>query len=198
MLKVGITGGIGSGKTTICQIFETLGIPVYYADDAAKRLMAQKGPLKSRILELFGKEAYFRNGRLNRKHISAMAFPQPELLQKLNAAVHPAVIQDGNQWMENMAKTKSPYALKEAALLIESGSYKQLDKLIVVTCPEEIRLQRAMKRDKASAQKIHERMGAQLSDEKRLEYADYVIVNDGSISLIGQILGIHEELMKTH
>lgn len=195
MLSVGITGGIGSGKSTICYIFECLGVPVYYADDAAKKLMTKKGELKNRITALFGKEAYFKNGKLNRKHISAMAFPNPELLKHLNAAVHPAVIEDGKKWMEQRAMEGHPYAIKEAALLIESESYKQLDKLIVVTCPEDIRLERAMKRDKSSAIKIMERMRAQLSDEQRLEYADYVIRNDGSRSLLEQILEIHSKLI---
>ena len=195
MLSVGITGGIGSGKSTICYIFECLGVPVYYADDAAKKLMTKKGALKDRITALFGKEAYFKNGKLNRKHISAMAFPNPELLKHLNAAVHPAVIEDGKKWMDQRAMEGHPYAIKEAALLIESGSYTSLDKIIVVSCPLEIRLERAMKRDKSSAEKIKMRIDAQMPDAEREKFADYIISNDGQRSLIEQVMGVHKMLM---
>ena len=132
MYKVGITGGIASGKTTICKIFELLGVPVYYADDRAKQLMTASKVIKHQIITLFGTEAYFKNGRLNRKYIGSIAFNDPPILKKLNAIVHPAVIQDGHDWFEKLKDV--PYALKEAALLIESGSYKTLDKTIVVTC----------------------------------------------------------------
>ena len=196
MFKVGITGGIGSGKSTVCKIFELLGIPVYYADDAAKKLMTSDKNLKRQIINIFGTEAYFKNGRLNRKYISERAFPNPSLLKKLNEAVHPAVIADGIKWMKQQKSEHHLYALKEAALLIESGSYKDLDKVIVVVCPEDIRIARAQKRDGTSAAKIKERIKAQLSDDERLKYADFVVNNDGEVSLIEQIMKIHKNLYR--
>jgi dephospho-CoA kinase len=127
MIKVGITGGIGSGKTTVCKLFETLDVPVYYADDRAKKLMTSNAEVKKAISHLFGNEAYYRNGRLNRPFISAQVFKNKPMLKKLNAIVHPAVKIDGDQWF---AEQHTKFALKEAALLIESGSYKSMDKLI--------------------------------------------------------------------
>jgi len=193
MYKVGITGGIASGKTTICKIFELLGVPVYYADDRAKQLMTASKVIKHQIITLFGTEAYFKNGRLNRKYIGSIAFNDPPILKKLNAIVHPAVIQDGHDWFEKLKDV--PYALKEAALLIESGSYKTLDKTIVVTCPEEIRLLRATKRDKAKVTDIKSRMQNQMPDAERIKYADYIINNDGKDLLIPQILDIHVQIL---
>lgn len=193
MYKIGITGGIGSGKTTICRIFESLGIPVYYADDRAKKLMTGNKNVKSELIQLFGNDAYFKNGRLNRKYIASLAFNDETLLKKLNAIVHPAVIKDGHEWF--LKQQASPYALKEAALLIESGSYKSLDKVIVVICPEEIRLERAMKRDKAKLSDIKKRMAQQMTDRERKSFANYVINNDGKHSLISQILAIHHQIM---
>ncbi|MBK8388059.1 MAG: dephospho-CoA kinase [Saprospiraceae bacterium] len=193
MYKVGITGGIASGKTTICKIFELLGVPVYYADDRAKQLMTASKVIKHQIITLFGTEAYFKNGRLNRKYIGSIAFNDPSILKKLNAIVHPAVIQDGHDWFETLIEV--PYSLKEAALLIESGSYKTLDKTIVVTCPEEIRLLRAAKRDKAKVTDIKSRMQNQMPDEERIKYADYIINNDGKDLLIPQILHIHQQIL---
>nr|MBP7273385.1 dephospho-CoA kinase [Saprospiraceae bacterium] len=130
MLKVGITGNIGSGKTTVCKIFEQLNIPVYYADDRAKYLMANDATLIYEIKSLFGEAAYSAEGVLNRKLIANAVFTQPLLLKKLNAVVHPAVARDTNIWFNEQ---KSDYALKEAALLVETGAYKIMDKLIVVT-----------------------------------------------------------------
>ncbi|HPN68868.1 MAG TPA: dephospho-CoA kinase [Saprospiraceae bacterium] len=193
MYKVGITGGIASGKSTICKIFELLGVPVYYADDRAKRLMTASKSIKHQIITVFGAEAYYKNGRLNRKHIGSIAFNDPFVLKKLNAIVHPAVIQDGLDWFENLKDF--PYALKEAALLIESGSYKSLDKTIVVTCPEEIRLLRAAKRDKAKVTDIKSRMQNQMPDDERIKFADFIINNDGNDLLIPQILDIHLQIL---
>lgn len=199
-LKVGITGGIGSGKTTICKIFETLGIPVYYADERAKWLMANDVNVKQKILDLLGQEAYFRNGALNRKYISAVVFQDKHKLRLLNEIVHPAVFKDGDDWFRQ--KTGMPYVLKEAALLVESGGYKQLDKLIVVSAPEELRLQRVMDRDGSKRDEVLKRIINQTSEQKRLEHADFVIQNDGKNSLLNQVFLIHRELVtlsdKTH
>src|SRR5690606_19461329 len=142
-MKVGITGGIGSGKSTVSSIFELLGIPVYYADIEAKRLMINNHTIRGKIVELFGTESY-RNGELNRKHIAAIAFKDSSVLEKLNATVHPVVIDDYKQWVK---RQNSQYTLKEAALLFESGSYLESDFNILVSSPLELRIERVMKRD---------------------------------------------------
>ncbi|MCB0661361.1 MAG: dephospho-CoA kinase, partial [Saprospiraceae bacterium] len=143
-LKVGITGGIGSGKTTVCKIFEKFGIPVYYADFRAKQLMITQPEIVDTVKKIFGEEAYSSDGELNRPHIAQIAFNNPEKLQQLNAIVHPAVHKDSEDW--HLAQD-APYTLNEAALMVESGGYKRMDKLIVVTAPLEIRIQRVMDRD---------------------------------------------------
>ena len=158
MLKVGITGGIGSGKTTVCRIFETLGVPVYYADDAAKWLMANDAGLQNNIRSLLGEEAYFPEGQLNKAFISGKIFNNPDAKQALEQIVHPAVFAHFSAWLLNQ---KSPYILKEAALLIESGSYKTLDKIICVTAPQHLRIARVMQRDKLSRKQVITRLNAQ-------------------------------------
>jgi dephospho-CoA kinase len=190
MIKIGITGGIGSGKTTVCKIFEALGIPIYYADDSAKKLMTSNKVVKSKITSLFGSEAYFRNGRLNRKFISSKVFSDKTLLNMLNAIVHPAVKEDNERWF---LQQKSPMALKEATLLIESGSYKDLDKVIVVTCPIETRIERVMSRDKSTKEAVLKRIENQMPEEEKIKYADFVIINDGKKLLIPQVLKIYNK-----
>jgi dephospho-CoA kinase len=189
-MKIGITGGIGSGKTTVCKIFEALGIPIYYADDSAKKLMTSNKVVKSKITSLFGSEAYFRNGRLNRKFISSKVFSDKTLLNKLNAIVHPAVKEDNERWF---LEQKSQMALKEAALLIESGSYKDLDKVIVVTCPIETRIERVMSRDKSTKEAVLKRIENQMPEEEKIKYADFIIINDGKKLLIPQVLKIYKK-----
>ncbi len=193
MLNIGITGGIGSGKTTVCQIFELLGIPVYYADERAKALMTSDKILKASVKQIFGDQAYFKNGRLNRKHIAAIAFNDKKKLEQLNQVVHPAVFRDSEQWI---SQQKAPYTLKEAALLFESGSYKSLDKIITVTAPKELRIKRVIKRDKTTRAAVIARMNKQWPEEKKVEMADFVINNDGNSSLILQILQIHQKLIQ--
>ena len=192
MLNIGITGGIGVGKTTVCRIFETLDIPVYFADDRAKRLMTGNRKVKSAIIKLFGKEAYFRNGRLNRKFIGSQIFGNQELLTAMNQIVHPAVFADAAQWVQSQ---NAPYALQEAALLVESGRYKSLDKLIVVSAPEEVKIKRVQKRDRKSQKDIKAIIRKQLPDKVKLEKADFVIINDGQQALIPQVLKIHNKIM---
>ncbi len=194
MLKVGITGGMGSGKTTVCKIFETLGIPVYYADDKAKYLMINKPELRLKIIAIFGSNAYQKNGDLNRKYISNIAFKAPEKLKMLNEAVHPAVKSDGEIW--HKSQKNAPYTLKEAALLFESGSYKKLDKIITVIAPLEIRITRILERDKTTREAILARIENQLPDEEKVAQSDFVIYNDGKQGLIEQVLTIHLELKK--
>lgn len=193
MIKVGITGGIGSGKSTVCKIFETMGIPVYYADDRAKTIMTANKEVKQKIIKLFGPNAYFRNGRLNRSLLSQAIFNKPEMREALNNIVHPAVLADGRTWQANQT---SAITVKEAALLIQSGSYKELDYLILVTCPEEIRIRRVMKRSRMTKEDVVSRIKSQLSEEEMRTYADWIIVNDGSQSLIQQALELYKKLLK--
>ena len=194
MLHVGITGGIGSGKTTVCKIFKILGIPVYYSDERAKWLMERQASLVEGILGLLGQEAYTAEGTLNRAWISGKVFGNPGLLSQLNALVHPAVAQDGLDWQER--QTGCAYTLKEAALLFESGSYLLLDKTIVVTAPLELRIKRVMDRDGVSRQAVQERIDQQMPEENKVKKADYVIFNDGERLLIPQVLAIHQALIE--
>lgn len=193
MIKVGITGGIGSGKTTVCKLFEKMDIPVYYADREAKRLMNSDQDLKKKIKALLGKEAYYRNGRLDRKYVASIVFKDKEKLQKLNALVHPAVASDGKKWFE---KQKTKYAIKEAALLVENASYKQLDFLIVVTAPVEMRIKRVVKRDKSDYNQVKLRIANQLPEVQKKKVADFIIDNSGDVSLVSQVWKIHRKLME--
>ncbi len=192
MLKAGITGGIGSGKTTVCKIFETLGIPVYYADDRAKWLMVNDPELVEGIRKAFGEEAYTAEGALNRAYLAKTAFGDPEKLAKLNSLVHPAVFRDGSEW--HHAQTGAPYTLREAALLFESGSYKAIDKMIVVTAPIDLRLQRVMERDNVPEAAVRARMEQQWPEEEKVKRADYLVHNDGEQLLLPQVLDIHRRL----
>lgn len=194
MLKVGITGGIGSGKTTCCKIFEALGIPVYYADEGAKRLMYKDKNLKAEIKKVLGEEAYFSNGRMNKGYIGQKIFNDKSLLKKVNSLVHPAVAMDVMRWFGSIKK--KPYALEEAALLIESGAYKFFDELIVVTAPIDKRISWVMKRDNLSKKEVSQRLKNQLSDEERIKKANFVIANDGAIPLTKQVFSIHKQLTK--
>lgn len=184
MLRVGLTGGIGSGKSTVAKIFETLGIPVYYADHASKRLMNENEGLKRSIQEHFGKETY-TNGELNRKHLSSLVFNSPEKLSLLNSIVHPATIKDAEAWMQQQT---SPYAIKEAALIFESGSQEHLDKVIGVYAPATIRINRVMQRDNISREEVISRMNKQINEEIKMRLCDYVITNDEQQLLIPQAL----------
>lgn len=192
MLKIGLTGGIGSGKTTVARIFEVLGIPVYYADDAAKRVMVDNQDLKLAIINEFGKDAY-NNGNLNRQYISDLVFNNEERIQKLNSLVHPSTIKDASEWFQ---KQTSPYVIKEAALIFESGSHKALDYVIGVKSPVDLRIQRAMLRDHISSEQVKARMDKQMDEEEKIRLCDYVIINDEQEMLIPQVLALHEKFLK--
>ena len=194
MLKIGITGGIGSGKTTICRIFETLGIPVYYSDIRAKVLMVENPSLIANIKNVFGEEAYLEDGSLNRAYIGQIAFNDKAKLAELNGIVHPAVFEDGNEWAETQKDV--PYTLKEAALIFEGGGQQFLDKVITVFAPKEVRIRRVIERDKTDRSAVEARINKQMPDEEKVRLADFVIYNDGKQSLIQQVLKIHNELLK--
>jgi dephospho-CoA kinase len=194
-IQVGITGGIGSGKSLVSRIFHCLGIPVYDADSRAKNLMTTDGILISQIKKEFGALSYHDDGSLNRSFISAHVFTDASKLAVLNNLVHPRVGEDYKKWVD--ANRAYRYLLKEAALLFESESYKLLDKIIVVWAPEVLRVQRVKRRDShRSESQIKDIIKSQLPDEQKLKMADYVIVNDESKMVIPQVLAIQETLGK--
>ena len=193
MLKIGITGGIGTGKSTICEIFALLGIPVYNADKAAKRLMATNEGLKKQLIASFGSLAFTSTGDLDTTYIANKVFTDEKALKQLNALVHPAVLADFDQWC---SQQHAPYVLKEAALLIESGSYKQCDYTILVESPLARRIQRLQSRDNSSEAQIRARIANQLSEEEKAKVANYLLLNDEKHLLIPQVLALHTQFLK--
>jgi len=193
MLKVGITGGIGSGKSTICRLFELLGVKVFYADTVAKAIMNTDEELISGLIKTFGSQTYV-NGQLNRSYLGSIVFNDPEKLSALNALVHPAVFRAFDNWAAENAD--QPYVLKEAALLFESGSYKMCDRNILVTAPVDLKIKRIQKRDQLSPGEIQARMDKQFTDEEKLKFADIVLKNDEQELLIPQVLALHERFLK--
>ena len=192
MQRIGLTGGIGSGKSTVAHIFEVLGIPVYYADAASKRLMNEDEELKDKIKKAFGEDAYI-NGELNRKYLSDRVFNDSQKINLLNSLVHPATIKDALEWMQMQ---KAPYVIKEAALIFESGSNKDLDYVIGVKSPIDLRVKRSMARDNISEDQVHARMNKQMDEEAKIRLCDYVIENDEQQMLIPQVLALHEKFTK--
>ena len=191
MLRIGLTGGIGSGKTTVAKIFEVLAVPVYYADDAAKRIMNEDENLKQKIIQHFGAEAYADN-QLNRSHISAIVFTAPEKLALLNSIVHPVTIADADKWMQRQT---APYIIKEAALMFESDAHNHVDYVIGVSAPEQMRIQRTMQRDGISETAVAARINKQMNEEEKLKLCDFIINNDETQLLIPQVLQLHEKFL---
>jgi dephospho-CoA kinase len=194
LLRVGITGGIGSGKSTVCRLFAHLGVPVYAADQAAKRLMREDSALIKRVQDAFGPESYL-NGEPNRPFLAQSVFGNPEKLELLNSLVHPAVFQDFETWCA--LQKDAPYVIKEAAIMFESGSYKQVHTVVVVAAPLDLRLQRVKERDGLSDEDILKRMASQMPQEALIDRADAVIHNDGSHSLIKQVMQLHQRFLKS-
>lgn len=192
MLKAGITGGIGSGKTTVARVFSLLGIPVYYADDAAKQLLSEDADVRKSVRRLFGDEV-FTNGKPDRKKMAALVFNDKEKLAKLNAIIHPAVRKHFENWVKE--HSDAPYILKEAAILFESGTYKELDKIITVVAPEETRIARVMKRDHVTADAVRDRMANQLDDKEKIKLSDFIVRNSDDDLIIPQVLDIHQQLV---
>lgn len=190
-LKIGITGGIGSGKTTVARIFEVLGIPVYYADEAAKKIMNEDEMLKAQIVKQFG-EASYTEGKLNREYLGSIVFKDKAKLAILNSLVHPATIRNSVAWMKCQT---THYAIREAALIFESGVQAQLDYIIGVSAPVDLRMQRAMKRDNLSREQVQERMDRQINETIKMRLCDFIIVNDEKKPVIPQVLKLHEQLM---
>ena len=191
MLRVGLTGGIGSGKSTVAKIFEVLGIPVYYADTAARRLMNEDEELKKKVIAHFGSESYI-NDELNRPYIASLVFNDKEKLELLNYLSHPITIRDANQWM---LRQNSPYTIKEAALLFESGSVEHLDYVIGVYTPTPLRIQRIMQRDNTTREEVLQRMNRQMDEDIKMRLCDTVLMNDEQQLLLLQVLQLHEKLL---
>jgi dephospho-CoA kinase len=192
MIKVGLTGGIGSGKTVVCKVFENLGVPVFNADEQAKQITEKDPTVREKIILRFGKGIYTSQG-LDRKKLASIVFGDPVALAGLNHIIHPAVREKYEQWLEE--HKDSPYTIKEAAIIFEIGSYKEFDKIITVTAPEELRIQRAVQRDKVQPEDVKKRIANQASDEYKMQLSDFVIINDEKKMVIPQVLEVHERLV---
>lgn len=194
MIKVGVTGGIGSGKSTVCKVFAALGIPVFEADPVAKELMNTNPELAEQLISLFGPSVYLPDHTIDRKYLARIVFNDSSLLEKLNKVVHPVVRDAFNNWCE---KQKAPYIIHEAAILFESGFYKMMDKTIAVVADESERISRVTKRDELTSEQVHDRIRNQLSDEQRMKLADFVIRNNDNDLIIPQILEI-DKMIRSH
>lgn len=192
MLKIGITGGIGTGKTTVCRIFESLGTPVFDADSTAKSIMNTSPQLIQAIKERFGEGAYLANGELDRKYLAAKVFTDQHALSALNALVHPAAIQAFVDWA---ARQSAPYVVKEAAILFESGSYRDCDFTILVAAEEAVRIARVIKRDGVDEKSVRDRISKQMPEEEKKRLADFIIYNNGREALLPQVLKLHEHFL---
>ena len=191
MLKVGLTGGIGAGKSTVAHIFEVLGIPVYHADQEAKRLMQTNPLLIEKIRLAFSDKAYVE-GILDRKFLSSVVFNDKQKLELLNSIVHPFTIQDGKEWMN---KQTSPYAIKEAALIFESGSQGEFDSIIGVFAPTTLRIHRTIQRDQVEREKVLHRMEKQLDESIKMKLCDHVLINNEQTLLLPQVINLHQKLI---
>jgi dephospho-CoA kinase len=192
MLKVGVTGGIGSGKTTVAKIFETLGVPVYYADEAARHLMNTDPGIREAIIEHFGSNSY-NEGQLNRKYVASIVFNDKEKLELLNSITHPATISHASEWIKQQ---NTPYIIKEAALMFESDAYLSMDKVIGVHSPLDLRIERTMQRDHVTREEVLKRINRQMDEVEKMKRCDFVLINDEKQLLIPQVIALHEEFMK--
>ena len=194
MKMIGLTGGIGSGKTTVGLMFQDLGIPVYNSDKEARRIMNEDAEVRKAVILLLGKNAYKKNV-LDSNYVAAKVFGDAVLLQKLNEIVHPVVKKDFRAWASSQA---SPYVIQEAAILFENGGYKELDDMILITAPKEIRIDRIKKRDNLEESAILERMRHQWPEEKKMKLAHFVIHNEYLQDTLIQVRNIHEQLILKH
>ena len=192
MIIVGLTGGIGSGKTTVANQFSELGIPVYIADDEAKSLMRRSKIIRKKLIKLFGDDAYIGN-ELNKPFLASIIFNNKTYLQKMNALVHPKVARHFDKWV---MKQDAPYVIKEVAILFENGGHKACDFVITVTAPIEIRIERLLERDKTSKEKIEDIMKNQWTDEEKVKYSHFVIENIELENTKNQVLKIHKKILK--
>lgn len=192
MLRVGLTGGIGSGKTTVCKLFEQLGVPVYYADAEAKKLYSENAELQEQLKTAFGESVYI-GGAVNKDKLKALLYESDKTAEKLNRIVHPFVFEHYENWCSNHAGQQ--YTIKEAAILFESGSYKRVQKIVGVVAPLEVRIERVMKRDGTDRKEVEARINRQWPQEKWLPNCNYIIENNGSFSLEKQVSLVHSALL---
>lgn len=194
MLKIGITGGIGVGKSIVCKLFSVMGIPVYDADTRAKWIMHHDVTLKQELIAAFGQDTYTEAGELNRAYLADTAFKDPQKLELLNSLVHPHVGNDFEQWVS--ANQTAAYVIKEAALMYESESWKTMDEIIVVSAPMDVRIKRVLQRDPhRTRQNIEAIIGKQLSEEEKASRAQYIIYNDDKQLLIPQVVTLHQQFI---
>ena len=192
MKKIGITGGIGSGKSTVSKVFALLNVPIYNADNQAKYLLNNDADVIKKVKQVFGNDIYL-NQELDRKKMAAQVFEQPFLLQQLNEIVHPAVFNNFDNWCDE--HQQHPYILKEAALIFETILHQKLDAVIMVSSPEKLRIERVMKRDSITKEQVLARIKNQMSEDEKLNRADYIIYNDELQLVIPQVVQLHEQFM---
>jgi dephospho-CoA kinase len=196
-LKIGITGGIGAGKSIVCKIFNVLGVPVYDADTRAKWVMSNNNQLKNQLIEAFGEDVYLDNSGLNRAFLSKLVFNNNEKLALLNSIVHPIVAEDFSNWVKS--NLQHPFIVKEAALLFETESYLQLDEVILVTAPTELRIARIKSRDpQRSESEIKAIIDKQMSEEEKIKLASHIIVNDESELVTSQVMNLYSKFSDTN
>src|SRR5450759_2306973 len=189
--KLGITGGIGSGKTSVCKVFDVLGIPVFSADREAREIMEKEGVIRSKLNSITGKDLYI-SGSLNRIELAAIIFNDSAILEKVNSLVHPAVLDYFRKWtMDQIA----PYVIMEAAILFESGASEVVDRVATVVTPVEQRMERVIRRNKLSREQVERRIKNQMDDETRIELSDYIIYNSENDMIIPVILNIHDDIL---
>lgn len=193
MFQVGVTGGIGSGKTLVCSVLKKMGVPVYDADQQARRLMEEDADLREKIIDLFGEEAYL-GGALNRRYLSGQVFGNEQKLSGLNAMVHPAVRRDYTEWIR--LHPDAPYVVEEAAILFESGASKFMDVTVLVFAPMNVRMARVMARDGVDEPNVRKRMMHQMDEGEKRRLSDLVIINDDNEMLLPQIIRVHQEILK--
>jgi len=191
MFRLGITGGIGSGKTFVCSILEKFGVPVYYADKEARGLMNTREDLKRAIKDVFGEEIY-HDGELDRPEMGRRIFGQPEMLDKINRMVHPVVREDFFKWSE--AWENVPYVIEEAAILFESGAASEMDATVLIYAPKQLRIERVMARDGLSRSEVERRINMQMDEEEKKRLSDRVILNDEKKLLLPQLVALHEDI----
>jgi dephospho-CoA kinase len=192
MKRIGITGGIGCGKSIVCKVFQLLGVPVFYADDEAKKLYYTE-EIKEVLIKKYGSQIYSSDKQLNKAMLASIIFSNPDELQFINSLIHPRVAKVYEQWCAEHKHL--PYTLKEAAILFESGAYKEMDSVITVSAPKELRIKRIIKRDNLSRQQIEERINNQWTEEERIKHSDFVIYNDDKSLVLPQIVDLHNKLI---
>lgn len=190
MKRIGITGGIGSGKTVVCKVFELLGVPVFYADDEAKKLYLIK-EVRDLLLKKYGDNIYKSIYEINKEKLAEIIFNNPDELKFINSLIHPMLAKVYKDWCNTYKHL--PYTLKEAAILFESGAYKEMDAVILVIAPKEIRINRIIKRDNFTRLQIEERMKNQWTEEERIAHADFIIYNDEEQLVLPQIIELHQK-----